>query len=145
MPLRWPTICCLWRLVPSDFGSSLLRREFIRPHQQEDAATMRRYDPLSLKAPFIWHGGDYNPEQWPRETWDEDVQLMQQAQCNVLTLGVFSWVSLQPDEDHFTFEWLDAIMDQLANAGRFVCLATPTAAQPAWMSQRYPAALKSDA
>ena len=106
---------------------------------------MRRYDPANPKAPFIWHGGDYNPEQWPRETWDEDVQLMQEAQCNVLTLGVFSWVSLQPDEEVFTFDWLDAIMDKLAEAGRFVCLATPTAAQPAWMSQRYPDVLKSDA
>jgi beta-galactosidase len=106
---------------------------------------MCSYDPINPKVPFIWHGGDYNPEQWPRETWDEDVQLMRQAQCNVLTLGVFSWVSLQPDEEMFTFEWLDTIMEKLAGAGRFVCLATPTAAQPAWMSQRYPTVLKSDA
>ena len=27
----------------------------------------------------IWYGGDYNPEQWPREVWDEDVTLMQRG------------------------------------------------------------------
>jgi glycosyl hydrolase family 42 (putative beta-galactosidase) len=27
---------------------------------------------VSSKAPFLWHGGDYTPEQWPREVWEED-------------------------------------------------------------------------
>ena len=27
----------------------------------------------------ILFGGDYNPEQWPRDVWREDVELMQQA------------------------------------------------------------------
>jgi beta-galactosidase len=105
--------------------------------------TVKSYPPISRKAPFIWHGGDYNPEQWPPETWDEDIALMQASHFNVATVGVFSWVSLQPDEDRFSFEWLDTLLDKLAAAGRYVCLATPTAAQPAWMSQRYPDVLRA--
>jgi beta-galactosidase len=106
---------------------------------------MQQFPPLNPRAPFIWHGGDYNPEQWPRAIWDEDIQLMQECDYTIATLGVFSWVSLQPEEARFTFEWLDAILEKLAAAGRVVCLATPSAAQPAWMSQRYPDVLRSDA
>ncbi len=106
---------------------------------------MQPFPPLNLRAPFIWHGGDYNPEQWPQATWDEDIRLMQACDYNIATLGVFSWAALQPEEERFTFEWLDTILEKLAAAGRAVCLATPSAAQPAWMSQRYPDVLRVDA
>ena len=86
----------------------------------------------------ILHGGDYNPEQWPEDVWDEDVRLMQEAHVNVATLPVFGWVSLQPDEDTWTFEWLDRIIDKLWAGGVGVCLATATASQPAWLDQKYP-------
>jgi beta-galactosidase len=109
---------------------------------EKDRATT--FPPINPRAPFIWHGGDYNPEQWPPAVWDEDIRLMQQSHYTVPTVGVFSWVQLQPDEEHFTFEWLDTILDKLAASGRFVCLATPTAAQPAWMSQQYPDVLRAD-
>ena len=66
---------------------------------------------FSSRAPFIWHGGDYNPEQWPKEIWQEDFRLMQEAGVTVATVGVFSWVSLQPAEDQYTFEWLDEVLD----------------------------------
>ena len=62
---------------------------------------MPSYPPINSQAPFIWHGGDYNPEQWPPPTWDDDVALMQQAHFNITTVGVFSWVSLQPAEGRF--------------------------------------------
>ncbi len=105
---------------------------------------MRSYPPINSQAPYIWHGGDYNPEQWPPATWDEDITLMQQAHFNVATVGVFSWVSLQPAEDRWTFDWLDAVLTKLADAGRLVCLATPTAALPAWLPQAYPDVLCAD-
>ncbi|GLV56282.1 beta-galactosidase [Dictyobacter sp. S3.2.2.5] len=105
---------------------------------------MHPFPAVNSRAPFIWHGGDYNPEQWPRDIWDQDISLMQESHFRVPTVGVFSWVSLQPEEERFTFEWLDTILDKLANSGRLICLATPTAAQPAWMSQRYPDVLRSD-
>src|SRR6185312_10941456 len=111
----------------------------------KESLRMQPFPPLQPRAPFIWHGGDYNPEQWPRAIWDEDARLMQECHFQVVTLGVFSWVSLQPEEERFTFEWLDAILAKLSAAGRVVCLATPSAAQPAWMSQRYPDVLRSDA
>ena len=88
--------------------------------------------------PFLLHGTDYNPDQWPESVWDDDIRLMQEAHVNVATLPVFSWSRLQPQEDVFTFEWLDRVLDKLHDGGISVCLATSTAAHPAWMSQRYP-------
>ncbi|MHB8625821.1 MAG: beta-galactosidase [Aggregatilineales bacterium] len=106
---------------------------------------MDSYPPVSAKAPFLWHGGDYNPEQWPPEVWQEDFKLMQQAGMTTATVGVFSWVSLEPAEGVYTFEWLDQIMDGLHAHGLHAVLATPTAAQPAWMSAAYPDVLYADA
>ncbi|SDC63857.1 beta-galactosidase [Paenibacillus sp. UNCCL117] len=96
------------------------------------------------KLPAIWYGGDYNPDQWPEEIWQEDMRLFRQAGINVVTLPVFSWAKLQPAEDTYTFGWLDRIMDLVAGNGIYVCLATSTAAQPAWMSRRYPDVLPVD-
>ena len=86
----------------------------------------------------ILHGGDYNPEQWPEAIWDEDVRLMQKASVNIATLPVFGWVSLQPAEETWTFDWLDTVVDKLWAGGISVCLATATASQPAWLDEKYP-------
>jgi beta-galactosidase len=103
------------------------------------------------RLPHFAHGADYNPEQWmsssdPQDeaVWSEDVRLMSLAGVNVATVGVFSWVSLQPDEHTFTFGWLDRVMSMLAENGIFACLATGTAAQPAWLSKAYPDVLPVD-
>ncbi|MBZ0290028.1 MAG: beta-galactosidase, partial [Anaerolineae bacterium] len=102
------------------------------------------HPPISTKAPFIWHGGDYYPEQWPREVWKKDFRLMRAAGVTVARVGVFSWVSLQPAENEFTFDWLDEVIDGLHAHGIKIVLSTPSAAQPAWMSEAYPDMLRSD-
>ena len=55
----------------------------------------------------LLHGGDYNPEQWPEEVWQEDMRLFKLAHIDVVTLNVFSWASLQPDENTYDFSKLD--------------------------------------
>jgi beta-galactosidase len=95
-----------------------------------------------IRFPAILHGGDYNPDQWPEDVWDEDVCLMREAHVNVATLPVFGWVALQPDEDTFTFEWLDRVLDKLHAGGVRACLATGTASTPAWLDQKYPDVLR---
>ncbi|MBC8103977.1 MAG: beta-galactosidase [Cytophagales bacterium] len=97
------------------------------------------------RLPRLLHGGDYNPEQWPEAVRDEDIALMTAANVNVATLPVFGWVSLQPSEDTFTFEWLDAVLNRMADSGIYACLATATASIPAWMDQKYPDILCTDA
>ena len=99
----------------------------------------------AISFPHVLHGGDYNPEQWPQDVWDEDVRLMRLAHVNIATLPVFGWVSLQPAEDVWTFDWLDAVVDKLWAGGVSVCLATATASQPAWLDQKYPDVLVTGA
>lgn len=99
---------------------------------------------LNPRLPTIWYGGDYNPDQWPEEVWREDVRLFKLAGINVATLPVFGWARLQPAEDRYDFDWLDRVLDLLTENGISACLATPTAAQPAWMSKRYPDILPVD-
>ncbi|MGW7266913.1 beta-galactosidase [Streptomyces sp. NPDC054842] len=89
-------------------------------------------------------GGDYNPEQWPEETWQDDVRLMKDAGVNSVTVGVFSWARLEPRPGAREFGWLDRLMDLLHGNGVGVVLATPTAAPPPWMGRLHPETLPRD-
>lgn len=87
---------------------------------------------------MIWYGGDYNPEQWSEEVWDDDVRLMQQGGITLVSLGIFSWAKLEPREGEFDFGWLDRILHKLYGGGIRVDLATATASPPPWLTANYP-------
>ncbi|MGL4736284.1 MAG: beta-galactosidase [Cellulosilyticaceae bacterium] len=108
---------------------------------------MKNFGPISPKVKSILHGADYNPEQWldMPHIWGEDVRLMKLAHTNVVTVGIFSWTMLEPEEGHFTFEWLDDLMDLMHRNGQYVILATPSGAKPAWMARHYPETLRMNA
>lgn len=96
----------------------------------------------SKKVQKMLYGGDYNPEQWPEEIWEEDMRLFHKAHIDVVTLNVFSWAALQPDEDTYDFSKLDKIMKLVKKNGLKVCMATSTGAHPAWMARKYPDILR---
>lgn len=91
-----------------------------------------------MNFPHFIYGGDYNPDQWPPEIWQEDARLMQEAGVNLVSLGIFSWVKMEPKPGVFDFAWLDQLMDLLHAHGVSVNLATPTASPPAWMIRQHP-------
>jgi beta-galactosidase len=91
--------------------------------------------------PHVLYGGDYNPEQWPEEVWLEDVALMREAGVNLATVGVFSWALLEPEPGRYDFDWLDRLLDLLAENGIFANLATATASPPPWLARRHPESL----
>ena len=105
---------------------------------------IENYAAINKKFPKFLHGGDYNPDQWIRtpEIWDEDMRLMKLSGCNTMSIGIFSWIALEPEEGKFDFGWMDTIMDKLAQNGAYAVVATPTGARPAWMSQKYPEVLR---
>lgn len=84
------------------------------------------------------YGGDYNPEQWPREVWLEDIALMKQAGVNLVSVGIFSWALLEPREGEYDFGFLDDLLGLLHDADIDVDLATPTTVPPAWFWKAYP-------
>ena len=78
----------------------------------------------------LLHGGDYNPEQWldRPDILAKDVELMEKAHVNVVTLGVFSWSTLEPQEGEFHLDWLADIIHNLYAHGISTILATPSGA-----------------
>ena len=108
---------------------------------------MDKYMPISTKFPHFLHGGDYNPEQWLEtpQVLEEDFRLMKLAHVNAMTVGIFSWMALEPEEGKYDFTWLDNIMDRLAENGMVAILATPSGAKPPWMSKKYPEILRTQA
>ena len=93
---------------------------------------------LGDRLPHIVYGGDYYPDQWPEQVWDEDVRLMQEAGVNMATLAVFAWSRIEPYEGRYVFDWLDRVMDLLHAGGIAVDLATATASPPPWLSRQHP-------
>ena len=95
--------------------------------------------------PHLIHGADYNPEQWEPQIWDRDMALMQQANCNEMTVGIFAWSTLEPREGEYDFTLLDTIIEKIGAAGGKVILATPSGARPRWLAEAYPEVLRVDA
>ena len=93
----------------------------------------------------IAYGGDYNPEQWPPEVWEQDVALMVEAGVNLVTVGVFSWALVEPAEKEYDFGWLDRVLDLLHAHGVRVDLANASATPPPWFSHAYPDSMPVDA
>ncbi|MFC9669610.1 beta-galactosidase [Streptomyces sp. NPDC056949] len=103
--------------------------------------------PLTSRFPYakgsdgtrrLGYGADYNPEQWSREVWADDIRLMREAGVNVVSLAIFSWARLQPTAETWDFGWLDEIMDLLHAGGIGVDLATATASPPPWLTAAHP-------
>ncbi len=95
----------------------------------------------AIKPVTIWYGGDYNPEQWSPDVWTEDMALMREAGVNLVSVGIFSWASVEPRPGEFDFGWFDRVMDLMAEAGIGASLATMTASPPPWLSHRHPEVL----
>ena len=90
--------------------------------------------------PHLLHGCDYNPEQWLQypEILEQDAWLMQKAHMNCMSVGIFAWAALEPEEGVYTLDWLAEVIDRLYRHGIYTVLATPSGAKPVWMAQKYP-------
>lgn len=100
--------------------------------------------PGSPPAAKILYGGDYNPEQWPRAVWEEDYAAFGKAAIDTVTLGVFAWSYVQPDEDTYDFTRLDEIVARAVEARANIVLATATGAMPPWLAHQYPEVNRTD-
>ena len=94
---------------------------------------------LTPKFPKMLHGGDYNPDQWLDcpEILKQDIELLKKADINCVSLAIFAWAKLEPEEGVYTFDWLEKIIDDLYDNGIYTVLATPSGAKPLWMSEKY--------
>ena len=101
---------------------------------------------MEFKTDKLLHGGDYNPEQWLNcpDILEKDMDMLEESGCNVVSLGIFSWSTLEPEEGVFHLEWLEEIIDKLYKRGISTILATPSGARPKWLADKYPEVLRVD-
>ena len=106
----------------------------------------KKHDAICKNFPYMIHGGDYNPDQWLEfpEIINEDMRLIPLAHCNAMSINIFAWATLEPEEDKYDFSYLDDIMDRLDKIGAKAILATPSGARPGWMSKNHPEVLRVD-
>lgn len=99
---------------------------------------------MNSKFKRILYGGDYNPNQWEKEIWKEDMRIFKDARINSATINVFSWAKIQPAENEYNFSELDEVVDMLSKENYDIVLATSTGALPAWMFKKYPEVARTD-
>lgn len=94
----------------------------------------------------LLHGGDYNPEQWLNrpDILKKDIEMLKEAGCNTVSVGMFSWSSLEPEEGVYRTEWLERVIDDLYKNGIYTILSTPSGARPKWLADKYPEVLRVD-
>ena len=92
------------------------------------------------------HGGDYNPEQWldRPDILKKDIEYFKKAHINTVSMGMFSWAVLEPEEGKYNFDWLEAVINNLYKEGIYTILSTPSGARPKWMADKYEEVLRMD-
>lgn len=103
-----------------------------------EAAPAQSAERQMHQEPALVLGTAWYPEHWPEERWEKDLALMQAAGINMVRVAEFAWSRMEPQEGQFDFVWLDRAIDLAAKHGIKTVLGTPTAAPPAWLTQKYP-------
>jgi beta-galactosidase len=70
--------------------------------------------------------------------------MMAELGLTYVRIGEFAWSRLEPNPGEYDFDWLDAAIESLTNAGLKVVMGTPTATPPKWLIDRYPEILPVD-
>ncbi len=108
----------------------------IATQSQQPLPTAPRRSGLELGA--AWY-----PEQWPESRWDADLALMQAAHITFVRVGEFAWSTLEPKEGDFELDWLEHAVRAAEKHHIAVVIGTPSAAPPAWLTQKYPETLRT--
>jgi beta-galactosidase len=124
---RWCAICVAVLIVVCLFSPDALKSQSTASHP-----------------PAILLGTAWYPEQWPESRWDADLELMQKADIHMVRVGEFAWSRMEPSEGQYDFDWLDHAVTAASKHGIYTVLGTPSAAPPAWLTQKYPETLRME-
>jgi beta-galactosidase len=69
---------------------------------------------------------------------------MEAAHIKVVRISEFAWSIMEPSEGRFKFDLFDRAIALAAKHGIITVVGTPTAAPPAWLTQKYPETLRMD-
>jgi beta-galactosidase len=108
-------------------------------HPQDSGKTaVPTHPPLLL-------GTSWYPERWPESRWPVDLELMQKAGIHFVRMGEFAWSTMEPSEGDYHFGWLERAINEAGKHGIYTVLGTPTAGPPAWLTQKYPETVRTNA
>jgi beta-galactosidase len=93
--------------------------------------------------PSLVLGAAWYPEQWPEARWDADLELMHKAGITMVRVGEFAWSQMEPSDGHYDLDWLDRAVTAAGRHGIYTVIGTPSAAPPAWLTQKYPETLRT--
>ena len=99
--------------------------------------------PPAPRRPALLLGAAWYPEQWPESRWDADLSLMEQAHVHFVRVGEFTWSTMEPSEGNYQLDWLERAIRLAEKHHIAVVLGTPSAAPPAWLTQKYPETLRT--
>jgi beta-galactosidase len=68
---------------------------------------------------------------------------MEDAHLHFVRVGEFAWSRMEPTEGHYDFDWLERAVRMAEKHHIQVVMGTPTAAPPAWLTQKYPETLRT--
>lgn len=85
----------------------------------------------------------YYPEQWDKKIWVNDLTRMKKLGVSVIRIAEFSWCIFEPEEGKFHFDFFDEFLDRAEEEQMKVIFCTPTAAPPAWLTEKYPEVLNA--
>jgi beta-galactosidase len=88
-------------------------------------------------------GAAWYPEQWPESRWEADLALMEAAHINFVRVSEFAWSTMEPKEGDYQLGWLERAVRVAEKHHIAVVLGTPSAAPPAWLTQKYPETLRT--
>jgi beta-galactosidase len=89
---------------------------------------------------YVFHGlgTTFYPEHHDSDGWPEFIRLMQEAGIKFVRLGEFNWSLFEPEEGEYNLDWLDEVLEMLADANIKVFMATQTSCPPLWACEKYP-------
>ena len=116
------------------------------------AFSLSAFTPLDLPAstgesPFkaeelIKIGTFYYPEHWDESQWERDIKHIADLGLEFFHMGEFAWATLEPEEGHYDFSFLDKSIALAEKYGLKVILCSTTATPPAWLTNKHPQILR---
>ena len=90
-----------------------------------------------MKQHFDGLGAAFYPDQQPRGTWVQYIDLMVEGGMSFARVAEFAWDKLEPCEGKYDFGWLDDALEMLDQKGIKAIMCTPGAAPPVWLCEKY--------
>jgi len=131
-------------MVPTRYGLRItLDNDYGNDYDSESShengnGALHMAKPIPIQPARLWHGGDYNPDQWPTAVREDDARLMQLSHVNLASVAIFAWSQLEPELGKYDWAWLDETFERLHRSGVSIALATPSAAHPRWLTEQAP-------